>query len=255
MVTGLVFVLAAAGIAFLYSYLHYIPGDFSSFGRQGRYFIFAAPLFFLAFAGLGKLNESQRQLAKMAAAGLLVIVIGFYSLGIYTTYYTYCGSSFYTFEGCMQPVYKNLDVSKTAPRVQIRQSAPLTQSFSTNMCSAITGVDALVKDVPQQKDGALRLQLLDSNNQVVKSRDFPLAGLARDSAVSLDVAASDWPQTPRTSQMTLRLEMVGQSAPGGPAIAIAQPRQYRDGIFSVGGVRQDADLVFHFTCANPWTGK
>ena len=97
LVTGVVFLAASAGIAFMYSYLHYIPGDLSSFGRQGRYFIFTAPLLFLALAGRWNLNQTQRQLAKLTAAGLLVVVLGFYSFGIYTTYYTFCGSSMYTF--------------------------------------------------------------------------------------------------------------------------------------------------------------
>jgi uncharacterized membrane protein len=254
LVTLGVFAVASAGIAFMYSYLHYNPGDFSSFGRQGRYFIFTAPLFFLGLAGLSNLNETQRRLSKVIALDLLLVVIGLYSFGIYTTYYTYCGSSLYTFQGCIQPVYKNLDVSPTAPQAILSQTTPLTQSF-TSVCGRVSSVDVDVKKLAGQTEGVLRLSLLTSNNQVVSSRDFPLSSLNPNMLVMLPVSAADWPETPKSSLLTIRLETPGLAATDGVGLAISVPKQYRDGSFTAGGVKQDADLVFHYTCANPWTGN
>ena len=116
-------------------------------------------------------------------------------------------------------------------------------------------MDATVKKISAQTDGTLRLALLDSNGEVISSRNFPLAGLKPDTVISLPVVNADWSETPRTNQLTLRLEVSSLTDSSTLGIASAKPREYRDGIFAVGGNKQDADLVFHYTCANPWTGN
>jgi len=254
LITAGTFLVASAGIAFLYSYLHYTPGNLSSFGRQGRYFIFTAPLFFLALAGLGFLPERWMRWAKIAVISLLLLVIGFYSLGIYTTYYTYCGSSIYTFQGCMQPGYKNLDVSLTAPRAKLNEQSPLAQGF-TSVCGKVTSVDVTVKDLAVSTGSNLQLSLLDSNNMVLALQKYPLSALTRNLTLTLPVNAAVYDQTPRTSMYTIHLESPDLTGPDALGMASSAPRQYRDGSFTAAGVKQDADLVFHYTCANPWTGK
>jgi hypothetical protein len=119
----------------------------------------------------------------------------------------------------------------------------------------VTSVDVTVKKLPIQPVGALQLALMDSNSQLISSRDFPLTGLSPNGVVTLPVKAADWALKQGSNQLTIRIESQGLAATDALGIAISTPRQYRDGIFTLGGEKQDADLVFHYTCANPWTGN
>jgi uncharacterized membrane protein len=70
---------------------NYVTGGVLALAKHGRYYIPFAPLFFLGFSGLVLIRENMQRLAQFTAIGSFLLSIGFYSFGIYTTYYTYCG--------------------------------------------------------------------------------------------------------------------------------------------------------------------
>ncbi|HAV78482.1 MAG TPA: hypothetical protein DCX53_14130, partial [Anaerolineae bacterium] len=86
---------------------NYVTGGVLALAKHGRYYIPFAPLLFLGFAGLFTLRENLQQLMKRIAIVSFVLVTVYYSLGIYTTYYTYCGFESFTGGKCVLPIYKN----------------------------------------------------------------------------------------------------------------------------------------------------
>lgn len=249
-ISGLTFLFAAAGIAFIYSYLHFDPDDTTVLGRQGRYFIFATPLLFLAFSGAGFLSGRWDKLLKILTVSSLLVVIVFYSLGIYTTYYTFCGSSIYTFQPCTQPVYKNLDISPTAPQVKLNMNTPITQEF-VSVCGAVNRIDVNVKKIPTVKDGQIRLALLN-NDQVIGSQDFRLDDIPENGLLNLYIQGDL--QNMVGSKYKISVEAPSLPVNNSVGLAINVPKQYHDGAFTVAGEGMNSDLVFHYSCVNPWSG-
>ena len=95
------------------------------------------------------------------------------------------------------------------------------------------------------------MSLLNPQAQVLASQDFKISELQPNSILSLPV-----PDTAAAgTKYTIKLETPGLNAPDSIGISINTPKQYRDGDYAVGGKKLPSDLVFHYSCINPWTGK
>jgi hypothetical protein len=114
----------------------------------------------------------------------------------------------------------------------------------------VTGVDVQVKKSSAQQQGVLRMSLLNPQAQVLATQNFEISTLQPDSTLSLPV-----PLAAAATKYTIKLETPGLPAPDWIGIAINTPKQYRDGDYAVGGKKLPSDLVFHYSCINPWTGK
>jgi hypothetical protein len=246
-----VFLFASAATAGMYFYVHYSPnGDTSFLGRQGRYYILTAPLLYLALSGLVFVGEKWAKLTKVLTVSLLGLVLGFYSFGLYATYYTDCGASLYTFEPCTQPIYKNLDVSSSAPQAYVNTASALSQGF-TSVCGKVAAVDVKVSSIPETVQGTLRFSLLDGNGQFLSSKDFTISSMRAGSDIKLPVLSTSAQED--SPKYELRLESKDVQSSTGIGIAISDSNHYREGDLTVAGIKQYADLIFHYTCPNPWS--
>jgi uncharacterized membrane protein len=242
------FLAASAAIAFEYYYLHYTPGDIASLGKQGRYFIFTAPLLYLALTGLVPLNEQIRKSVPALAGVLLIIAIGYYSFGLYATYYTECGYSIYNGESCTLPVYKNLDV-QNPPVLVINTKNTMRQTF-TSHCGTLEAVQVLVRSVPEDGKGTLTFSLLNEQGNMVAARDFPITTIQPGSFLELPVEMGGESMGKNAAYM-IQLKSSDLGSSGGVIIALRDGSYYPDGILSLNDKKVGIDSVFLYRCPNP----
>jgi uncharacterized membrane protein len=246
-----VFLFASAATAGMYFYVHYSPtGDTSFLGRQGRYYIPTGPLLYLALASLLFVGEKWVKFTKVLTVSLLGLVLGLYSYGLYATYYTDCGASLYTLKPCVQPVYKNLDVSSTAPQVYVNSASTLSQGF-TSVCGKVTAVDVQVSSIPETSQGKLNFSLLDGNGQLLSNKDFAISNIPAGTDLELPVPSAS--SQAGNLNYAIRLETQGVEPPASIGIAASDSNHYREGDLLVAGIKQYADLIFHYTCPSPWS--
>ena len=240
LIVAAVFLLAAAGTAFLYSYLHYSPGDLNAFGKQGRYFIPMAPLLYLAVSGWFYVGNVWERRIKYLSVGLFTLVLVLYSFGLYATYFTYCDSTLYTFGTCSQPVYKNLDIT-TTPDVKIAAGETLTQGF-LRTCPQFQSVSVYVKSASANSKGTLRYSILDNSDRLIASQEIPVASI--HSGKYLEIAA----KSTNYQLYKIKLEAVGLSPDENLSFATNEDSSYGNGVLTVAGKPMETDLIFQFTC-------
>jgi hypothetical protein len=242
-----VFLAGAAATMFMYFYAHYSPEELINLGKQGRYFIFIAPLLYIPLAGLVSVEERWTRWARLAATGLLTGTILFFSLGIYTTYYTVCGSSYYTFKPCIQPIYKNLDTA-SAPQVLVNSTSGITQGISS-VCGKLSATRVLVGSVPAGGSGSLRFSLLNHNGKILAAQDYPLASLKADTWLTLSVPALAGRVNPG---YFIQLDSTDIPSLQGVGLPTSESDHYRDGELEVAGKKMNNDLIFQYACISPW---
>lgn len=236
------FIIAATGTAFLYSYLHYSPGDLETFGKQGRYFIPNAPLLYLSLCGLLPAFLAARKWMKYFTLGLLSIILVFYSLGLYATYYTFCGQTLYTFGQCSQPVYKNLDI-QTTPDVELSANGVLTQNF-LRTCNQFRSVSIYVKSLPKDMVGTLKFTVLDNSDHLIASQDFPVNQIKPGSYLSIAAQSTDY------ELYKIKLETIGFSAGQNIHLSTNEDSSYGNGDLIIKGEKMETDLIFQFECSS-----
>ncbi len=240
------FLVSTGAIIFLYYFLHYRPTQAASLGRQGRYFIPTAPLLFLALAGWGSMQFPIQKAARILTVGLLFVVTGFYSLGIYATYYTACGYAQYAGGSCALPKYKNLNIY-TPPIFIINSGASLYQTFN-NSCGKLESVRIFIKSVSPEAKGTLRFSLLDSNAQVISSQDYAVDQIQPQDYLSLPVTP---PTGSRDTAYRIRLESPDLKGPGGVRIALRDGHYYAGGNTTSDDNPNVNDAIFQYVCPNP----
>lgn len=241
----ILFLFSTGAILFLYYYLHYSPDDITVLGRQGRYFIPTAPLFFLALAAWASVRPRIRAFASIASVALFVISLGFYCLGLYATYYTECGYGTFAGRPCTLPVYKNLD-KDNAPVVPVNQTSVVSQTFISH-CGPVEEVQILVNSAPVGS-GSLIYSLFNQQNQVLATKKIPLSEIPIGDYFALKVTP---PADQGTAAYQIRLEAPEVSSQEKIGIATRDRHLYPDGRLSVAGSNVDADLIFHYVCPNP----
>jgi uncharacterized membrane protein len=243
----LIFALASTAIMLMYFITHYAPGDASSLGRQGRYFIPFAPLLLIPLSGWLPDWPKLQKPAPILAAGSLLVTLAFYGFGLWATYYTDCGYSIYAGESCILPIYKNLD-KKTPPEIIGAPSTRISQRFTNTCDTSLEAVQVLVKTVPATGSGVVRYSILDSAGQILSTQQIPITEILPMEYLDLKVSSSAF--TPG-AEYDILLE--AQDFPASSGVGFA----YRSGNFYSGdllmnGAPVEGDLVFHYICANPW---
>jgi hypothetical protein len=242
------FLVSSGAVLFLYYLINYTPGDISSLGRQGRYFIPTAPLFFLALAGLFHLPSNLRRLAAGGSAAVLVAALGFYSFGLYTSYYTECGYGIYAGQPCVLPVYKNLE-KNDPPVVPVNDDRTVEQQF-TDTCQTLEAVQVLISALPVSAPDAARLNfaLVNSDGQTLAEQAFELSDLAIDDYLNLPLQP---PASLPTGTYTLLVSATGLPAPASVDLGV-RPGNLYPGALLLDGAPDEADLIFRYVCANPF---
>lgn len=233
---------AIYGIAFA---ANYVTGGVLALAKHGRYYIPFTPLFFLGFAGLFSIRENMQRLMKSVAIVSFLLVAVFYSFGIYTTYYTYCGYDAYMGGKCTLPIYKNLE-KEGGPVAEISKGERASQTM-TNQCGELEIVQVYVKSIPENLDGSLRFSLLDDDRQVLASQDFPTREISLESYLGLPIKL---PPDYKNKNFEIELESINLSPLEKFRFAVV-PADYYPGQLTVNGTPARGDLIIHYTCANP----
>lgn len=240
------FLLSCAAIYTIAFSANYATGGILALAKHGRYYIPFAPLFFLSIAGSFTVRENLQRLMRRVTVVSFLLVTVYYSLGIYTAYYTYCGYEAYTGDMCILPVYKNLE-KEGVPEAAIHQGVLATQTF-TNYCGELQAVEVYIKSVPEGQAGSMRFSLLDGQGgQVLASRDFPVGEIAADSYLELPVSLP-----PDHAGEQYVIQLTSEDLPPDDSVrATLTPRDYYPGLLTVNGVSSQSDLLIHYTCDGP----
>lgn len=225
---------------------NYATGGVLALAKHGRYYIPYAPMFFLGLAGLAVANEQRRRLAEYFSIGSILLTAVFFSIGIYTTYYTYCGYDAYVGGTCLLPTYKNLE-KEDAPQAEIYSDVEVRQSF-TNFCGRLQAVSAFIKSVPADSDGKLVFTILDGKQNIVAKQDIPFREIVSEDYLTI---LADPPPDSRGGEFTIQLT-VDTPNPQDIVIALLTRGDYYPGTLTIDGIIRDrSDLLIHYACAGP----
>jgi hypothetical protein len=242
--TGL-FVFSSLVFLGMFFVVTYLPEGPHFLGKHGRYLIPFAPLFILSLPGSFVLSETRQRIAQFTVIASFVAAIGFYSFGMYTTYYTYCGYDAYVGGKCVLPVYKNLDKDEP-PVLDLAAGTRVSQTFTAH-CSGLEAVGVYLKSIPQGPEGGIRFSLLDEHHRIIASREFPLSTIIIGDYLNLPAQPA---AESRNAVYEIRLESV--DLPPSQRIEVAlTPPDYYEGELSVDGNRLPNDLILRYVCERP----
>lgn len=237
------FLISSGFFAFLYTVNNYTPGSLAGFGHQGRYYIPTAPLLWLALSGLVSFPKiSQTRLSQFifitSSTSLLL-----YALGMFATYYTYCGRTLYTFQGCVQPEYKNITWSET-PALPISSSTQIRQEFP-NYCGNIDQIKVYVRNHSNHPDLFLTYYLKDSQEHILFKDSIPSTNLPVMGFLVLDI-----PKHISTANATiLEIESKGE---GKIELALNGGDYFQQARLFVNDEKIQDDLLFWYVCEPFW---
>lgn len=221
---------------------NYVTGGVLALVKHGRYYIPFAPLFFLGITGLFVLREHLQYLARLAAIVSFVLTVGWFSFGIYTTYYTYCGYDSYRGGKCTLPIYKNIEKEDTTD-VPVHDGVQVSQTF-TKFCGDLEAVQVFVKAVPENPQGSLRFSLFDGNQKLLASQDFPSSSLLPGEYLEL-------PVTLRSDTTEYEIQLESNVPSQASIVGALTTLNYYPGRFTMNGVTARGDLIIHYICTGP----
>lgn len=228
----------------LYNFVgFYVPGR-SGIDIVGRYFIPFAPLYFLAFCGLIGLKDKARKIFQISTLVLVLGTVGFYSFGIYRTYYTNCVYPLSSDNTCDLPVYKNLDIINP-PSVELQNGSDIRQSI-VPQCGQVKAIQFMAKIVDPSMSDTMVLTVTDDQNNLIAKTDLSLYGVDAGRFISIPVELSG------IENKTIWLDLSAGASNSAAARVDLFYRPdgsiYPQGEFLLDGTKQDADLVFRYTC-------
>lgn len=242
-VLGGTFLISSSAFALLYTINNYVPGSLAGFGHQGRYYIPTAPLLYLALSGLFSFHNFVQKKLPLFLTGSITLSLAFYLLGIYATYYTYCGTSWYTFQGCTQPVYKNIEWAQT-PALEFSSSTPLRQEFP-NRCGELEQIQIYIHAKTSEPDTTLVFTLKDSADHILAQEGIPANALPAKRFFVWRIPEEV--QTKTASALEIRA-----TGKGVVELALNGGDYFREAHLIVGNQEIADDLVFRYVCAPFW---
>ena len=180
----LVFVLNyLATIVFLYTTFTPVGSD-EVLGVQGRYFIPAGMLLFLALCSLPIIQHLGRPSILTWGMGFLIAALATNLLGIILAFYVPCGTTFYSTALCYQPLFKDFTPESHASE-PISSERSVTQEVQV-ACDGVAELRVLLFPPISQNSGTTRFVLQDpskdrnlmdilvQNDQIVSEDWYPL---------------------------------------------------------------------------------
>lgn len=239
------FLVSCALVMSMFFVANYVPGATGILGRQGRYFIPFAPLLFVALSGLLFTPPVWRKSLQWVAAGSFLLAIGYYSLGMYATYYTDCGYATLTGGRCTLPSYKNLD-KVGGRKVELTSGTVIDQTF-VKKCTGLSAVYVLVKSVPETSTGTVQFSLLNEQGFVLASREIPAADVRAKEYLNLPVNLT---AGGKGESYTIQLEATGMDASQVIGIG-ADASDFYTGDLLINGQASSGDLNIRYVCPAP----
>lgn len=242
-VLGGTFLISSGAFALLYTINNYVPGSLAGFGHQGRYYIPTAPLLYLAFSSLFSFHNFVQKKLPLFLTGSITLSLAFYVLGIYATYYTYCGTSWYTFQGCTQPVYKNIEWAQS-PALEFSSSTPLRQEFP-NRCGELEQIQVYIHAKTSEPDTTLVFTLKGSADHILAEERVPAGTLPTKRFFVWHIPEDVVTKT----ASALEIRATGK---GVVELALNGGDYFREAHLFVGNQEIADDLVFRYVCAPFW---
>ncbi|MFT3892262.1 MAG: DUF2142 domain-containing protein [Anaerolineales bacterium] len=239
------FLVSCALVMSMFFVANYVPGATGILGRQGRYFIPFAPLLFIALSGLVSLPDLWKKVLQWIAAGSFLLSIGYYSLGMYATYYTDCGYATFTGGRCSLPSYMNLD-KIGGRKVELTSGVTINQTF-VKKCTGLSAVYVLVKSVPETSAGTVHLYLFDEEHSLLASRDIPVGEIHARDYLNLPLNVST---DGKGKLYEIRLEAEGMDSSQVLGIG-ADKSDFYVGDLSINGELSRGDLIIRYVCPAP----
>ncbi|OGO61976.1 MAG: hypothetical protein A2032_05990 [Chloroflexi bacterium RBG_19FT_COMBO_49_13] len=242
------------GLSFLATqislYVSYTPvGSTEIQGVHGRYFSVIFPLLLVGLGSLSiksiKLNHTM--LTRITTGTMLVCMLVF-SAGMYLSFYTRCGSSFFQKGLCYQPVYKNW-----APDTNFFQ--PITSTHTLTQwiipkCNYLTSVLVWVDSAGADTNGETEFILTDMENDsvvldVIQSNpDLPRKGWFELASPADVKSGGKW--------YTLTIQNPEDDLTSGIHVASSLRAEYIDAPLFQNGVEQENDVIFQYGCIAGW---
>ncbi len=224
---------------------NYATGGLFALAKHGRYYIPFTPLFFLGVAGWFEVRDNVLRFMQRLVIVSFALVTLYHSLGLYTTYYTYCGYEAYAGGKCILPIYKNLE-KENLPGVTLHEGSLVNQTF-TNLCGKLEAVQVFVNSMPENSQGALRFLLFDDDHHLLASQDFAPREIIIGEYLSLPV---NLPADFQSTHYEIQLEPINLSPSEAFEIAVTSSEAYSGTLWVNGEARRDV-LLLHYVCASP----
>ncbi len=233
-------------MATLYNFVgFYTPGE-QTIDRVGRYFIPFIPLLLFAFSGLFTVNANRRKFLQISVLALVLGFVGFYSFGLYRTYYTKCVYPLSVDHTCELPVYKNLDI-KNPPIAALEGNTVIRQSFVPE-CDQVNAIQFMLgSNGVSQNDRGILIISNDQKQQITK-QSFSISNV-NDKYLNIPVKLESIKN--ETIWVELFLESTDITGARIDFLERADSAIYPQGKLLIDRVEQDADLVFQYACVNP----
>jgi len=239
------FLVSCALVMSMFFVANYVPGATGILGRQGRYFIPFAPLLFIALSGVVSIPDAWRKSLQWISVGSFLLATGFYSLGMYATYYTDCGYATFTGERCSLPSYKNLD-KIGGRKVDLTTGITLSQTF-VKKCTGLSSVYVLVKSVPETSAGTVLFSLLDESHSVLASREIPVSEIQAKTYLTLPLDVS---VDGKGKSYEIKLEVKGLDSSQTIGLG-ADASDFYAGDLSINEQPSRGDLIIRYVCPAP----
>ncbi|WP_448335715.1 DUF2142 domain-containing protein [Bellilinea sp.] len=242
----LTFIISTGAFALMHAIAIYNPGDLSVFGRQGRYYIPSAPMLFLAIQGLFSLKGFLHNHAQKIILNSLLGTLVFFAIGIYASYYTYCGTSIYSLQGCKQPIYKNIAWTQT-PALTLNSKTTVVQQFSSH-CIPIDKVQVYLHSYSDTSDSTImKISIYDSEKRILHTEKIPLQELLTEDFLFISVSNPFLQSIQK--EYFFEFRVLGT---GSVDLAVNEFDYFREGVLFVQGNPVPQDIVFMYQCKPFW---
>ena len=236
-------VLLLFGVFIIFAIFYVVattPASSIIWGVQGRYFLPLIPLLLLSISFTNSMKIDP--LPWVIPAIIFILTITCWAL--FMLYHVTCGSSWFTFEVCTFPKYKNWSPD-TNLAIPLKKGTKIKQSFVVE-CDRLSEINVWVKSSPSIHDSTTTsLQLIPENGSstIVTSMDSKV--LSPDSWMSFIFLPVEGI---KGSHLLLELESSDGKNSHNLELGYTATNEYSQGSLWVNGKELDGDLVFEYGC-------
>ncbi len=206
---------------------------------HGKFFFVSGLLFFLSISGF--INKKNRYI-RLISFILVFLVLSIYSLGLYLSYYTYCGPNLYISGLCYLPKYKNW-APETYTTGTLNDNFALQQTFVSE-CSGLSEIRILLAE-NSSISGKIILKLFDrTSEELISMETIQPKPENLGSWISLQLTH---PISSQKSSYIITVQPY-DATDTNFIFSTAQRDEYLDGDLKINGKYPDTDLLFQYGC-------
>jgi len=214
-------------------------GLFYISGVQGRYFIPLAPVLLLAASELSIIKKIRVTSWMVMIPSVVALLI--YTIGLFLSYHVNCGVTYYNFELCYQPTYKNFSPENQSQ--PITRETILVQEFVPD-CDNMTELRIRINSKNKIQTGMTEFLVTNTqSNSNLLDLTVPNTQLAIDDWYTLKFKPE---QNSKNTHYTFTLR--GTDLKDGINVVYSLRPEYPLGILYQNGKPLDIDIFFQYGC-------